>query len=248
MKNMSSMSVLSYPSSCSPLASVLPDYEDDGDDTYSTQHGQSPIGEEQPIPRPPSLVKAKRKREAVGDAEGGGNGEGQRQRKRRKTEFTQATLVNPTQYNPFRNSPLTKAATSEGAPSQNFLTLTRLPEFNFIQHTKRVPVQHLRVMDFTAGRAKRRESIAQQVADQTFALEHEEDEDEEPESVVRSKEGSLRPSGRHQEDEDFGVVAESPQAPKRRGKSKLNPDLIPAVTYQSEITLFHTLQSLLTHL
>ena len=243
MKNMSSMSVFSYASSCSPLASVPPDYEDDGSDAYSIQHGQSLVGEKQPTPRPPSLVKAKRKREAVGDAEGGGNDEGQRQRKRRKTEFTQATLVNPTQYNPFRNSPLSKAATSEEAPSQDFLTPTQLPRFDFVQYTKRVPVQHLRVMDFTAGRAKRRETIAQQVADQTFALEH---EDEEPESVARSKEGSLRPSGRHQEEEDFGEVAELLQTPKRRGKSRLNPGLIPAVTYQSKITFFHTLQSPLT--
>jgi hypothetical protein len=226
--------VLSYPSSCSPLANVLPENRDDA---YSKQDGQSSVGEEQPISRFPPPVKAKRQREAVEDAEGG---ERQRQRKRRKTEFTQTTLVDPNLYDPFRGSPLSKAASSEWAPSQD---PTRLPKF--AKHTKRVPVQHLRVMDFTAGRATRRESIAQQVADQTFALEHEEDSDEEPEGVIHSKEGSLRLSSRRQEEEDFGEVAEL-QAPKRQRKRKLNPDSIPAVTYQSEIAFFHTLRSPLT--
>jgi len=222
------MSVLSHPSFCSPLASAPPHYEDDGDDAYSKQDVQSSVGEEQPIPRPTTQVRAKRQREAVGGGEGGrggGDNEDTRQRKRRKTEFTQSTLVNPTQYNPFRGSPLSRAATSERPPSQDLQTPTRLP------------LQRLRVMDFTAGRAKRRETIAQQVADQTFGLEHEEDEDEEPEEAIQPKEGSLLLSGRRQEEEDFGEVAEL-QAPKRQRKGRFNLDLIPAMTYQSEITFF----------
>jgi hypothetical protein len=237
------MSVFSYPSSCSPLASVPPNYEDDGDYVYSTQESYSIVGEEQPIPRPPPPVKAKRQRGTVGDGEGGEDGRRERQRKRRKTEFTQATLVDPTQYNPFRNSPLSKAAASERAPSQDFLTPTRLPLFDFSKHTKRIPVRHLRAMDFTASRGKRRESAAQRVADQTFVLEHE-DTDEESEAVIRSEEESLRLSEHHQE-EDFGEVTEL-QTPKRQRKSQLNPDLIPAMTYQSEITFIHLVQTPLT--
>ncbi len=244
------MTTLSYPSSCSPLARALFIYEDDGDDAYPKEDGHSFVGEEQPIPRPPPQVKAKRQRGAVGDVEsdeggeGGEGGEGQRQRKRRKTEYTQTTLVNPTQYNTIRDSPLSKAAASKRAPSQDFPPPTRLPGFNFTKSTKRAPVPRIRVMDLTAGRAKRRESVAQQIADQTFALEHEEDGEEDPEVVTHSKEESLRFSDRHQE-EDFGEATEL-QTPKRQRKSRLNPDLIPAVTYQSEITFFHLIQSSLT--
>ena len=95
-------------------------------------------------------------------------------------------------------------------------------------------------MDFT-DKAKRRESIAQRVADQTFVLEH---EDEEAEVVISSKDEDSHLSRSHQE-EDFGEVAEL-QVPKRQRKSKLNPELIPAVTYQSEITFFLLLLSCLT--
>ena len=216
------------------------DYEDDGDDVYSKQDRHSFVDEEQPTPRPPPLVKAKRQRGAVDDAKSGEDdedGEGQRRRKRRKTEYTQTTLVNPTQYNPIRDSQLRKAAASKRAPSQDFLTSTRLPGFNFTKHTKRAPVPHMRVMDFTLGRAKRRDSVAQQIADQTFTVEHEEEGEEEVDN--HSGEESLRPSGRHQE-EDFGEVTEL-QTPKRQRKSRIDPDLIPAMTYQSEITFFHLL-------
>ena len=213
-------------------------YEDDREDVYSKQDGRSLVSEEQPIPRPPPLVKAKRQRGAVDDPKSGEDdedGEGQRQRKRRKTEYTQTTLVNPTQYNPHRDSPLRKAATSKRAPSQDFLTSTRLPEYNFTKHTKRAPVPHVRVMDFTAGRANRRHSVAQKIAEQSFAVEHEDDGEEEV--GIHSRKESLHSSDRHQE-EDFGEVTEL-QAPKRQQKSRLNPDLIPAMTYQSEITFFH---------
>ena len=205
---------------------------------HSVPNGPSFVGDEQPIPRPPPLVKAKRQRGAVDDPKSGEDdedGEGQRQRKRRKTEYTQTTLVNPTQYNPHRDSPLRKAATSKRAPSQDFLTSTRLPEYNFTKHTKRAPVPHVRVMDFTAGRANRRHSVAQKIAEQSFAVEHEDDGEEEV--GIHSRKESLHSSDRHQE-EDFGEVTEL-QAPKRQQKSRLNPDLIPAMTYQSEITFFH---------
>jgi len=219
------MSVLSYLPFCSLLASVPLDYEDDGANTYSEQDGVNSVGEERPVSQPSAPVRAKRQRETV-------DAERERQRKRRKTELTQATLVNPSQYNPFRDSPLSKAAASERAPSRGFGTPTRLPMFDFSKHNKRIPVRTLPVMDFT-DKAKRRESIAQRVADQTFVLEHEE---EEAEVVISSKDEDSHLSRSHLE-EDFGEVAEL-QVPKRQRKSKLNPELIPAVTYQSEITFF----------
>lgn len=227
------MSVLLYPSSCSLLASYVPDYEDNG---YSEQDGHSIVSEEQPIYRASPIVTAKRQRGAVDDGEGGEDGEGQRQRKRRKTEHTQTTLVNPTQYNTFRDSPLGRVPAIERVPSQDILTSMQLPGF-----TKRTPVRH---MDFIAGRRKRQDSVAQRIADGTFTLSFAEDEDEESEVVIRSNEKSMGLSGRHKE-EDFGEVTEL-QTPKRQRRSKLNPDLYPAVTYQSEITFFHLLQSSLT--
>jgi hypothetical protein len=220
MKRMWSMSVPSYFSSCSPFASVPPDYEDDGAEADSKQPAS-------PVPPP---FKAKRHREVVEDSED------DRQRKRRKTDFTQATLVNPSQYNPFRDSPLSRAAASERAPSRGLMSPTRLPVLDFSKRipTKQTPVRPLPVMDFTAGRANRRESVAQRVADQTFVLEHEADEDEEPEVVISSKgEGSPLLL-----EDEFGEVP-ALQAPKRQRKGKINLDLIPAVTYQSEITFFH---------
>ena len=244
MRRIFCMSVLSCLSSYSPLASVPPDDQDDGDDAYSTQDRFDFVNEERPV-SPPPPVKAKRRREAVDDAEDSEDDERKRQRKRRKTNFTQTTLVNPTQYNPFRGSPLSRAVASERAPSQGILTPTRFPVFDLSKHTKRIPVRPLPVMNFTVGREKRRESIAQRVADQTFVLEHEEDEDEEPGVVIGSKKG-LRHAQRHQE-EDFGEVAEL-HTRKRQRKSKLNPELIPAMTYQSEITFFHMRRSSLTHL
>ena len=236
------MSVLLFPCSCSLLASYIPSYEDD---VYSKQDGLSSVSEEQPIHRPPPLVRVKRQRGAVDDTEsgeGGEDGEGQRQRKRRKTEYTQTTLVNPTQYNPFRDSPLSRAPALEHAPSHDILTPMR--RFDLTKSTKRTQVRLLPVMDFTGGRVKRRDSVAERVADESFALRYDEDEDENPEVVVLSNEESLRRSGRHQE-EDFGVVTEL-RTPERKRKSRLNPDLYPAVTYQSEITFFHLHQSSLT--
>ena len=228
----------------SPLASFPPDDEDNGDSAYSKQDEFVSAGEERPVSPPPPPVKAKRQRE-TDDVEASEDDERDRQRKRRKTNFTQSTLVNPTQYNPFRGSPLSKAVASERAPSHGILSPTRLPVSDLSKHAKRIPTRPLPVMDFTVGRAKRRESIAQRIADQTFVLEHEEDEDEEAEVAISPKEG-LRHSRRHQE-EDFGEVAELP-APKRQRKTRLNPESIPAMTYRSKITFFHLVQSSLTHL
>lgn len=230
------MSIHLYLFSCSPFISVLPEYEDDGVDAYSEEH------EEELAPPP---VKAKRQHEADDDAEDNEGEESKRLRKRRKTELTQATLVNPTQYNPFRGSPLSRAAASERAPFQAFASPTRYPVLDFSKSTKRIPVRPLPVMGFTTGRAKTRKSVAQRVAEQTFVLEQEDDEDEVPEVVVSSEEGLPR-SGRHQE-EEFGEAADL-RAPQRQRKSKLNPDLIPALTYQSEITFYHLLQLYYIHL
>jgi hypothetical protein len=214
--------------SCLPLASGPSDYEADGASVYS-------VGEGRPISPLPPPVTVKREREAVVDAE---DGEHERQRKRRRTDFTQATLVNPTQHNPFRGSPLSKAAASERVPSQGLMTPTGLPKFDFTKHipTKHTPVRPLPVMDFTSGKAKRRESVARGIADQTFELEDE----EEVANVAISKEEGSRPSRHHQE-EVFGAAAELQAPLKRQRKSKLNLDLIPAMTYQSQITFFHLL-------
>ena len=158
---------------------------------HSVPNGPSFVGDEQPIPRPPPLVKAKRQRGAVVDdaksGEDDGDGEGQRQR---KTEYTQTTL------NPIRDSSLSKAAASKGCAFPRLPASPRFPEFNFTKHTKRAPLPHRHVMDFTASRTKRRESVAQQIADQTFAIEH---EDGEEEVDIHSAEERSRSSGRHQE-------------------------------------------------
>ena len=233
-------------SSHSPLASVPPGDEDDGDDADSKQDELDLVSEERPVSPPPPLVKAKRQREAVGGDEDSEDDEHERKRKRRKTSLTQSTLVDSTQYHPFRDVPLSKkAAALARTTSQGILTPRRFPGFDLGKHTKHLPNQSLRVIDFTVDRAKRRESIAQQVAYPTSVLGHEEDEDEEPAVAIGPKEG-LRHSRRHQE-EDFGEVAEL-QTPKRRRKSKLNPELVPTMTYQREITSFHIVQPSLTHL
>ena len=135
-----------------------------------------------------------------------------------------------------RDSPSSRVPALERAPSQGVLTSMRLPGF-----TKRTPVRH---MGFIVGRGKRRNSVAQRIADETFALSYDEDEDEESEVDIHSNEKSMRLSGRHQE-ADFGEVTEL-QIPKRQRRTRLNPDLYPAVTYQSETTFFHLLQSSLT--
>ena len=237
------MSTRSYLSSCSPLASAPPNYEDDGADGYAKPDGFNFVGEEQPVSPPlpvAAAVKAKRQRQAVIDSE---DNDDERQRKRRKTDFTQSTLVNPTQYNPFRDSPLSKTAAPEHVASQGLVTPTRLRLIDFSKHisTKRTAVRPLPVMDFTARRVNRRESIAQRVADQTFVLENEEEEEEEePEVAIPTKGEGLRLSRLHQE-EEFGEVAELQAQLKRQRKGKLNPDLIPALTYQSEIPSFHML-------
>jgi hypothetical protein len=121
------------------------------------------------------IVTAKRQRGAVDDGVGGEDGEGQRQRKRRKTEHTQTTLDNPTQYKLFRDSPLSRAPAIKGTPSQAVLTSMQLPGF-----TKCTPVRH---MDFIASSGNRRDSVAQRIADETLPLGYDEDEDE----------GELRP-------------------------------------------------------